>query len=126
MARGQSCLESIRTTTNHMKSPGREHRGMMPVASNDTANATSTLVLKNDSVSLIPTHRRYEKGTIRQLIERVHPVDANEVFDALYLIRNTLAHVDRLLAPHSPTEVVLLIDVQISAILATFKNSIVT
>jgi len=41
----------------------------------------------------------------------VHPVGANEVFDALYLIRNTLAHVDRLLAPHSPTEVVLLIDV---------------
>jgi hypothetical protein len=45
-----------------------------------------------ESCQNYPTHRPYEKQAIRQLVERVHPKGADEVFETLNLIRNTLAH----------------------------------
>ncbi|MEK7854824.1 MAG: methylamine utilization protein MauJ, partial [Acidobacteriota bacterium] len=39
-----------------------------------------------------PTHRRYAGEAIQQVIERVHPKNAEEVFRTLQLIRHTLMH----------------------------------
>lgn len=43
-----------------------------------------------------PMHRRYAGEAIQQLIERVHPEDANEIFRALQKIRHTLMHGGRI------------------------------
>lgn len=43
-----------------------------------------------------PTHRRYRGEAIQQLIERVHPKDAKEIFETLQLIRHTLMHGGRI------------------------------
>jgi len=39
-----------------------------------------------------PVHRRYRGEAIQQLIERVHPENAEEVFETLQLIRHCLMH----------------------------------
>lgn len=39
-----------------------------------------------------PTHRRYRGEAIQQIIERVHPENAKEVFESLQLIRHALMH----------------------------------
>jgi hypothetical protein len=39
-----------------------------------------------------PVHARYAGDAIKQLIERVHPEDSDEVFKTLQKIRHTLAH----------------------------------
>jgi Methylamine utilization protein MauJ len=39
-----------------------------------------------------PVHARYAGDAIKQLVERVHPQDSDEVFKALQKIRHTLAH----------------------------------
>jgi hypothetical protein len=43
-----------------------------------------------------PVHRPFPAQAISQLIERVHPENANEIFDTLGKIRHTLVHGDRL------------------------------
>lgn len=43
-----------------------------------------------------PTHRRYRGEAIHQIIERVHPENAEEVFKTLQLIRHTLMHGERI------------------------------
>jgi hypothetical protein len=64
MARGQSCVESGRTTMNHFwevqqtkpseKSPGREHRGDCNAARSDQAHATERCAATRSSkVSMI-------------------------------------------------------------------------
>jgi hypothetical protein len=43
-----------------------------------------------------PMHRRYQGEAIKHLVERVHPQNLDEVFDALQLIRHTLMHGGRI------------------------------
>jgi hypothetical protein len=43
-----------------------------------------------------PTHRRYPGEAIRQLIQRVHPEGADEIFNTLQTIRHTLMHGGRI------------------------------
>lgn len=39
-----------------------------------------------------PVHKRYPGEAIKQMIERVHPKDSDEVFEALQLVRHSLMH----------------------------------
>lgn len=43
-----------------------------------------------------PLHRRYRGEAIRQVVETVHPTNAEEVFKVLQLIRHTLMHGGRI------------------------------
>jgi hypothetical protein len=43
-----------------------------------------------------PMHRRYAGEAIKQMVERVHPENSNEVFETFQTIRHTLMHGDRI------------------------------
>jgi hypothetical protein len=45
-----------------------------------------------ESCKEYPTHRRYRGEAIQQVIERVHPENAEEIFETLQLIRHCLMH----------------------------------